>query len=74
MKYNTFVFIFSLISLNVLISTQIYAQDSNEKNLNINETILNRIEGLNTKIVDLERKVYQGKELSTNSQNLNDNK
>ena len=74
MKYNTFVFIFSLISLNVLISTQIYAQDSNEKNLNINETILNRIEGLNTKIVDLERKVYQGKESSTNSQNLNDNK
>ena len=74
MKYNTFVFIFSLISLNVLISTQIYAQDSNEKNLNINETILNRIEGLNTKIVDLERKVYQGKESSTNSQNLNYNK
>ena len=74
MKYNTFVFIFSLISLNVLISTQIYAQDSNEKNLNINETILNRIEGLNTKIVDLERKVYQGKESYTNSQNLNDNK
>ncbi|MDB3955054.1 tol-pal system protein YbgF [Alphaproteobacteria bacterium] len=60
--------------MNVLISTQIYAQDSNEKNLNINETILNRIEGLNTKIVDLERKVYQGKESYTNSQNLNDNK
>ena len=61
MKYSTFIFIFSLISLNVLISSQTYSQDSNEKRLNINETILNRIEGLNTKIVDLERKVYQGK-------------
>ena len=73
MKYNTFIFIFSLISLNLLISSQTYSQDSSEKRLNINETILNRIEGLNTKIVDLERKVYQGKESSTNLQNLNDN-
>ena len=30
---------------------------------NINERILNKLEGLNTKINDLERKVYQGKEI-----------
>ena len=34
---------------------------------NINERILNKLEGLNTKINDLERKVYQGKEIESSN-------
>ena len=34
---------------------------------NINERILNKLEGLNTKINDLERKVYQGKEIDSSN-------
>ena len=51
----------------------VYAQDSSEKKTTINEKILNKIEGLNTKINDLERKVYQGKDkvLSSTSEKLN---
>ena len=45
----------------------VYAQDSSEKKTTINETILNKIEGLNTKINDLERKVYQGKDKALSS-------
>ena len=67
MKFNFFVFIFSL----ALILSQAYAQDSSEKNLNINEILLNKIEGLNTKIVDLERKVYQGNLPPVRPQSLN---
>ena len=42
---------------------------------NINERILNKLEGLNTKINDLERKVYQGKEIdpSNKVQELDNN-
>jgi len=61
MNIKIFVFIFTLINTNILIMVHTYAQDSNEKTIHINEKILNRIEGLNTKINDLERKVYQGK-------------
>ena len=39
------------------------AQNNEGAITNINERILNRLEGLNTKINDLERKVYQGKEI-----------
>lgn len=35
---------------------------------NINERILNKLEGLNTKINDLERKVYQGKEIDPSNE------
>ena len=34
----------------------------------INERILNNLEGLNTKINDLERKVYQGKEIDPSNE------
>ena len=71
MKYNVFIFIFSLISLNVLVLTKTYAQDGGEKNPNINEIVLNKLEGLATKIIDLERKVYQGKEPPSKPQNIN---
>ena len=73
MNIKIFVFIFALIYTNTIILMSAYAQDSSEKNLTINETILNKIEGLNTKINDLERKVYQGKDkvLSSTSTKLN---
>jgi tol-pal system protein YbgF len=73
MNIKIFVFIFALINTNILIVMPVYAQDSSEKKPNINETILNKIEGLNTKINDLERKVYQGKDkvLSRTSTKLN---
>ena len=71
MKFKFFIFIFSVISLNALILTQTFAQDITEKNLNNNEILHNKIEGLITKIVDLERKVYQGKEPPIIPQNLN---
>ena len=73
MNIKIFVFIFALRYTNTIILMSAYAQDSSEKNLTINETILNKIEGLNTKINDLERKVYQGKDkvLPSTSSNLN---
>jgi len=73
MNIKIFVFIFALIYTNILILIPVCAQDSSEKNLTINQTILNKIEGLNTKINDLERKVYQGKDkvLPSTSANLN---
>lgn len=43
------------------------AQSTEETITNINERILNRLEGLNTKINDLERKVYQGKEIDSSN-------
>ena len=43
------------------------AQSTEETVTNINERILNRLEGLNTKINDLERKVYQGKEIDSSN-------
>ena len=76
MNIKIFVFIFALIYTNILILIPVCAQDSSEKNLTINQTILNKIEGLNTKINDLERKVYQGKDkvLPSTSSNLNKEK
>ena len=43
------------------------AQNNEGAITNINERILNRLEGLNTKINDLERKVYQGKEIDSSN-------
>jgi len=73
MNIKIFVFIFALIYTNTIVLISAYAQDSSEKKNSINETILNKIEGLNTKINDLERKVYQGKDkvLSNTSTKLN---
>ena len=73
MNIKIFVFIFALINTNTLILMPVYAQDSSENYPTINETILNKLEGLNTKINDLERKVYQGKDkvLSNTSTKLN---
>jgi len=73
MNIKIFVFIFALIYTNTLILMSAYAQDSSEKNLTSIETILNKMEGLNTKVNDLERKVYQGKDkvLSNTSIKLN---
>ena len=73
MNIKIFVFIFALINTNTLILMPVYAQDSSENYPTINETILNKLEGLNTKINDLERKVYQGKDkvLSNTSIKLN---
>ena len=44
------------------------AQTNEEAITNINERILNKLEGLNTKINDLERKVYQGKEIDPSNE------
>jgi len=52
-------------SFNLNIS---YSQNNDEIINNINERILNRLDGLNTKINDLERRVYQGKEVNSNNQ------
>lgn len=52
-------------SFNLSIS---YSQNNDEIINNINEKILNRLDGLNTKINDLERRVYQGKEVNSNNQ------
>jgi tol-pal system protein YbgF len=73
MNIKIFIFIFALIYTNTIILMSAYAQDSSEKKNSINEKILNKIEGLNTKINDLERKVYQGKDkvLSNTSTKLN---
>jgi Skp family chaperone for outer membrane proteins len=73
MNIKIFVFIFALIYTNTIILMSASAQDSSEKKNSINEKILNKIEGLNTKINDLERKVYQGKDkvLSNTSTKLN---
>ena len=73
MNIKIFVFIFAFINTSTLILMSAYAQDNSEKNVTVNETILNKIEGLNTKINDLERKVYQGKDkvLSRTSTKLN---
>ena len=51
------------------------AQTNEGSITNINERILNKLEGLNTKINDLERKVYQGKEIdpSNKVQELDNN-
>ena len=65
----------SLIIINTFNINISYSQNNDEIINNINERILNRLDGLNTKINDLERKVYQGKEVnSTNqSQEINTN-
>jgi tol-pal system protein YbgF len=65
----------SLIIVNSLNLNISYSQNNDEIINNINEKILNRLDGLNTKINDLERRVYQGKEVnSTNqSQEINTN-
>ena len=44
------------------------AQNNEGGIANINERILNKLEGLNTKINDLERKVYQGKEIDPSNE------
>jgi len=65
----------SLIIINTFNINISYSQNNDEIINNINERILNRLDGLNTKINDLERRVYQGKEVnSTNqSQEINTN-
>ena len=67
MNLKIFVFTLTLIITNTLNIIHSYAQDSNETILNINERILNRMDGLTTKINDLERKVYQGKDIVVSS-------
>ena len=64
-----------LIIINTFNINISYSQNNDEIINNINERILNRLDGLNTKINDLERRVYQGKEVnSTNqSQEINTN-
>lgn len=59
---------FSLIILNSFNLNNSYSQNNDEIINNINERILNRLEGLNTKINDLERTVYQGKEVNSSQQ------
>lgn len=56
------IYIATLFILLSVLTNKSYSQSNNEAITNINERILNRIESLNTKINDLERKVYQGKE------------
>ncbi|MBH88304.1 MAG: tol-pal system protein YbgF [Pelagibacterales bacterium] len=58
----------SFLTLVFIFINKPYAQSNTEVITNINERILNRIEGLNTKINDLERKVYQGKEVNSSKE------
>lgn len=58
----------SFLALVFIFINKPYAQSNTEIITNINERILNRIEGLNTKINDLERKVYQGKEVNSSQE------
>ena len=58
----------SLIIMNSFNLSTSYSQNNDEIINNINERILNRLDGLNTKINDLERRVYQGKEVNSNNQ------
>ena len=58
----------SLIIINTFNINISYSQNNDEIINNINERILNRLDGLNTKINDLERKVYQGKEVNSTNQ------
>ena len=58
----------SLIIMNSFNLSISYSQNNDEIINNINERILNRLDGLNTKINDLERRVYQGKEVNSNNQ------
>ncbi len=58
----------SLIIMNSFNLSISYSQNNDEIINNINEKILNRLDGLNTKINDLERRVYQGKEVNSNNQ------
>ncbi|MFP6779142.1 MAG: tol-pal system protein YbgF [Alphaproteobacteria bacterium] len=60
---------FSLIILSCFNLNKCYSQNNDETINNINERILNRLEGLNTKINDLERRVYQGKEVNSANHN-----
>ena len=66
MIFKCYVFIFFFIITSSLIIIQPYAQDTNE-------SINNVIDGLKTKINDLERKVYQGKEKSSSDTSTNNN-
>ena len=61
-KYCVFIFFFIITSSLIII--QPYAQDTNE-------SINNVIDGLKTKINDLERKVYQGKEKTSSDTSTN---
>ena len=61
--YTTLCFL-TLICINI---DESIAQTNEGAITNINERILNRLEGLNTKINDLERKVYQGKEIDSSN-------
>ena len=72
MNSKILVFTFTFLLTNILCIINSYAQDNNETITNINERILNRIEGLSTKINDLERKVYQDKDTNTNLNINND--
>ena len=58
----------SLIIMNSFNLSISYSQNNDEIINNINERILNRLDGLNTKINDLERRVYQGKEVNSNNE------
>ena len=58
----------SLIIINTFNINISYSQNNDEIINNINERILNRLDGLNTKINDLERRIYQGKEVNSTNQ------
>ena len=62
--YTTLCFL-TLISIHI---DESIAQTNEGAITNINERILNKLEGLNTKINDLERKVYQGKEIDPSNE------
>ena len=62
--YTTLCFL-TLICIHIDVSM---AQTNEGGIANINERILNKLEGLNTKINDLERKVYQGKEIDPSNE------
>ena len=62
--YTTLCFL-TLICIHIDVSI---AQTNEGAITNINERILNKLEGLNTKINDLERKVYQGKEIDPSNE------
>jgi tol-pal system protein YbgF len=69
MNIKTIFLTFTLLILSIFNINKCFSQDNGDVITNINERILNKIDGLNTKINDLERRVYQGKEPNLNNQN-----
>ena len=69
MNIKTIFLTFTLLILSIFNINKCFSQDNGDVITNINERILNKIDGLNTKINDLERRVYQGKEPNLINQN-----